>query len=212
MVLGVYGLVGIVNLVAALFFKESIRKLSKACLMPALLVFYIVGVGQIQFLVIAALVFSWAGDVLLIQKEKPTFFRLGLAAFLLSHVLYAIAFVALAGSVNVLALVVSAVVAVPLGIAMLRLINPDAAMKIPVTAYAVVIILMSMAALQLMLVRPGFPGVQVYVASLVYIFSDALMAYLLFHRQAKYFNVITMIPYIVAQGGLITGLVLGSWA
>jgi len=35
------------------------------------------------------------------------------------------------------------------------------------------------------------------------------MAYLLFNGKPKYFNLITMIPYIIAQGGIIMGLVLG---
>jgi len=56
--------------------------------------------------------------------------------------------------------------------------------------------LMSMAALQLMLARLGFAGIIVFSASIIYLFSDTFMAYLLFHGKPKYFNLITMIPYI----------------
>jgi len=176
--------------------------------MPALLVFYFLAAEHILFLVVSALVFSWAGDILLINKDKPVFFKLGLAAFLVSHVFYIIAFLGLAGSINTLALIISIVIAVPATLAILKLLNAGKQMKIPVAAYAVVIMLMSMAALQLMLARPGFSGILIFAASLVYLFSDSYMAYLLFHSKPKYFNVVTMIPYIIAQGGIIMGLVI----
>jgi len=205
---GIYCVIGIVNLTSAFFFKEGLRKISKCCLMPALLVFYLLGTGRILFPVIAALILSWAGDFFLINKDKPVFFRLGLAAFLVSHIFYVIAFLILAGSVNTAALVISVIIAVPLTIVILKLLDAEAPMKIPVTVYAVVIMLMSISALQLMLARPGHAGILVFAASVVYLFSDTLMSYLLFHGKPKYFNVITMIPYIVAQGGIIMALVM----
>ena len=206
---GIYCVIGIINLASAFFFKEGLRKISKCCLMPALLVFYLFGAGQIFFPVIAAIIFSWAGDILLINKDKQAFFKLGLAAFLVSHIFYIIAFLTLSGRINVLALVVSVVIAVPVTVAILKLLNAQAPMKIPVAAYAVVIMLMSISALQLMLARPSFAGILIFVASMVFLFSDTCMAYLLFHGKPKYFNLITMIPYIIAQGGIIMGLVFG---
>ena len=206
---GIYCVTGIVNLVSAFFFKEGLRKISKICLMPALIVFYLLGVERILIFVIAALILSWAGDILLLNKEKQIFFQLGLAAFLVSHIFYITAFLTLAGSVNILALIISVVIAIPMGLSILKLLNAKSPMKIPVTAYAVVIILMSMSALQLMLAYLSFAGILIFTSSLVYLFSDTFMAYLLFNGKPKYFNFITMVPYILAQGGIIMGLVLG---
>jgi uncharacterized membrane protein YhhN len=206
---GIYCLTGIINLGSAFFFKEGLRKISKGCLMPALLVFYLLGAERILFPVIAALILSWAGDIFLIYKEKQIFFKLGLAAFLASHVFYITVFLFLAGSVNTLAWLISLIIAIPLVLAVLKLLDAQAPMKIPVAAYAVVIVLMSMTALQFMLARPGFAGILIFAASLIYLFSDTFMAYHLFHGKPKYFNFLTMIPYIIAQGGIIMGLVLG---
>jgi uncharacterized membrane protein YhhN len=206
---GIYCLIGIVNLASAFFFKEGLRKISKGCLMPALLVFYLFGTERILFPVIAAIIFSWAGDIFLIYKERQIFFKLGLAAFLASHIFYIIAFFILARSVNILALIISLAIAVPVGLAILKMLSAPPPMKIPVAAYAFVIILMSISALQLMLARPGFAGSMIFSASIVYLFSDTFMAYHLFHGRPKYFNFLTMIPYIIAQGGIIMGLVLG---
>jgi len=202
-------LVAVINLISALYFKEGLRKITKCLLMPALLVFYIFASEQIDFLVIAALVFSCAGDVLLIKKDKEIFFKLGLAAFLISHVFYLVAFLIMAAGLNYLALIISVIIAVPVVLIILKLLKASPKMKIPVIAYAVVIVLMSLAALQLMLAHPGFASMIVFAASLIYIFSDSFMAYLLFNGKPKYFNFITMLPYIIAQGGIIIGLVLG---
>ena len=207
---GIYCIIGIINLLSALFFKESLRKISKGCLMPALLAFYLLAAERILFPAIAALIFSCAGDIFLIYKDRQIFFKLGLAAFLISHIFYITAFLFLAENVNTLALIISIVIAVPMGLAILKLLNADPPMKIPVAAYAFVIILMSMTALQLMLARPGYAGIIVFSGSIVYLFSDTFMAYHLFHGKPKYFNFITMIPYIIAQGGIIAGLVLGK--
>jgi len=206
---GIYCLAGIVNLASALFFKEGVRKISKCCLMPALVVFYFLAAQRFNWLIPAALVFSWAGDFLLIKKEKPLFFKLGLAAFLVSHIFYIIAFILIAGNIHTLAFIISIVVAIPLTLFILKLLKAPKPMKIPVAAYAVVIMVMSIFALQLMLAWPGFPGTLIFGASLVYLFSDTFMAYLLFNGKPKYFNFITMIPYIIAQGGIIMGLILG---
>jgi uncharacterized membrane protein YhhN len=211
-IIGIYCLIGIANLAGALFFKESLRKISKICLMPSLLFFYFLGTERILFPVIAALVFSWAGDILLIYKDRQIFFKSGLAAFLVSHIFYIIAFLVTAGNINNTALIISAVIAIPLGLTILKLLNASPPMKIPVAAYAVAIIFMSMAALQLMLALPGFAGIIIFSASLLYLFSDTFMAYLLFHGKPKYFNLITMIPYIIAQGSIITALVLAHSA
>jgi len=209
LVFGIYCLVAIVNLVSAFFFKEALRKVTKCLLMAALLGFYLLQTTDINFTVVAAIIFSWAGDVLLLQKEKPLFFRLGLVAFLTSHVFYIIAFLYLAESLNYTALAISAVVVIPLTIVILKKLNAPKPMRIPVAAYAIVIMLMSMAALQLMCAWPYLPAILVFVASIVFIYSDSSMAYLLFNKTPKYFNVVTMIPYIIAQGGIIMGLVLG---
>ena len=208
-VYAVYWLVGIINLVCAFFFRELVRKITKACLMPVLLGFYLVGTDSIMVLIVMALVFSWVGDVLLINKDKPVFFKLGLASFLISHLYYLIAFLVFAGTFHLVTLIISLVIAIPLTVYLLKLLNPSKEMKIPVTAYAVVITLMSLAALQLLVAHPCVATTLIFVGSLVYLFSDSLMAYLLFHTKPKHFNVITMVPYIVAQGCIVLGLVLG---
>jgi len=176
--------------------------------MPALLVFYIFSTDKILILIIIALLLSCAGDILLIFKDKQIFFRLGLVAFLACHVFYIIAFLLLTRSFNYLVLVISVVIAVPAIFFIIKLLKAVKGMRRPVIIYAVVIMLMSMSALQLMLSQPGFGTILLFIGSVIFLFSDSLMAYLMFHGKPKHYNFITMLPYIIAQGCIIMGLVL----
>lgn len=89
-------------------------------------------------LVLAALVLSLVGDVLLIARAQATFLA-GLGAFLLAHVLYAAAFVVrgVAATWTAVALVVLGVAALP--VARWLLPHVPREMKGPVVAYMVVI-------------------------------------------------------------------------
>jgi len=88
--------------------------------------------------VLAALVLSWLGDVLLIPKAK-TSFLVGLVSFLLGHLAFAAAFVV--RGVAPLALGVAALPLAGAALSALRWLRPHVpdAMRIPVHAYVTVI-------------------------------------------------------------------------
>jgi len=89
--------------------NETIKFFSKPLLMVLLLAFLVQAVGgqwnRLYKFLAASLVFSWVGDVALMYVPKdagdltlmsipknPNYFLLGLAGFLVAHMLYAIAF------------------------------------------------------------------------------------------------------------------------
>jgi uncharacterized membrane protein YhhN len=92
-------------------------------------------------LVLAGLVLSWLGDVLLIPKGTTTF-RLGLASFLAAHLAFGAAFVARGISlpVTLAAALVAALMAWPVGRWLLP--HVDGKMRAPVLAYMTAISLM----------------------------------------------------------------------
>ena len=96
-------------------------------------------------LILGALVLGWIGDALLLSRA-PKAFMGGLAVFLLSHGLFAAAFVS--GALSVQAMGTAAVVAAVFGAVVLRWLLPHApqAFKGPVLAYVVVILCMCVAA------------------------------------------------------------------
>lgn len=95
--------------------------------------------------VLGALVLGWLGDALLLGKRSAAFMA-GLVAFLLSHGLYATAFVS--GPLNGPAMAVALVAACAAGVVVLRWLRPHtpAPFKAPVLVYVVVILSMCVAA------------------------------------------------------------------
>lgn len=89
--------------------------------------------------ILAGLVLSWWGDVLLIPRDSPASFRAGLASFLLGHVAYAVAF-AVRGFDAGAAAIAAAAVVVTGGLAH-RYLRPHlpGGMRVPVLAYLLVI-------------------------------------------------------------------------
>jgi uncharacterized membrane protein YhhN len=100
--------------------------------------------GYGQF-VLGALLLGWLGDALLLSRAAPAFMA-GLAAFLLSHLLFAAAF--LSGAPSAQAMGVVALLAVVFGAVVLHWLLPHTPteFKAPVIAYVVVILAMCVAA------------------------------------------------------------------
>ena len=205
-ILGVYALTGIIHEVSAIRFWEKTRKFTKAALMPVLLVYYSVTANNLLAAAFIAIILSWLGDIFLIRKDEPKFFRLGLIAFLLSHVFYIVTLVFITHSFHIPALIASICVALAAEIFLPKIINPPKAMRGAVIVYGLVILAMSVYALQYMLSGVSLGSVLLFAGSIVFIFSDTLMTYLAFGKKPKYFNAITMLPYIIAQGLIVFGL------
>lgn len=95
--------------------------------------------------VLGALVLGWLGDAMLLSRAKAAFLG-GLAAFLLSHGLYAAAFAT--GTLSATAMAVAAVLALAFGAGVLGWLLPHAGREFrgPVLAYVVVILAMCVVA------------------------------------------------------------------
>jgi len=204
--LAVYAVVGVVHEVAALRFWNVLRAVTKCLLMPALLAYYCVAAHGPLVVAILAIAFSWLGDVILLGKDNINLFRLGMLAFLLSHVFYIVTLVGLTTRWHVPALIASVVVALAAEIVLPRLVKPPKGMLIPILVYGAAICTMSIFALQYALSSQTLAAWGLFVGSIVFIFSDAILAYFSFGKKPKHFNAITMLPYIVAQALIVVGL------
>jgi uncharacterized membrane protein YhhN len=134
-------------------------------------------------LILAGLVFSMAGDVLLIPVDKPQAFLGGLVAFLLGHVMYIAAFVTLQASiikaVSWPGELVSALGLIVAGAVVYRYLRPGLGrMRVPVIAYIAVISIMVDRAFGIAWVHSG-PATQpasILVGALLFYLSDAILA------------------------------------
>jgi uncharacterized membrane protein YhhN len=194
------------HLVFSLFHKSVLQAITKVCLLPLLGAAYVFGATHPAIPVIAALIFGWGGDIFLLKISDVRFFRLGLASFLLGHLCYIPSFLYAAGELHSTALVISAAAAVPLGFVIHSLIKPEKAMNLPAIAYEIIILLMSLSALQLLISRRDRWGLLIFAGSLCFLVSDTLLAYFTFRTKPKQGDFFVMLSYIAAQAGIIRGM------
>jgi uncharacterized membrane protein YhhN len=194
------------HLVTLLLKKRKIEALTKIGLLPLLGAVYVLGAESLFVPVLLALFFGWGGDVFLLKISDPRFLRLGLASFLLGHLCYIPSFIYVTGGFNIAALFVSIAVALPLGLVIHSVIRPGKAMALPVIAYEIIIMLMSLSALQLFLFRRDGWALLVFAGSLCFLLSDTILAYVTFKTKLKYGDFFVMFTYIAAQAGIAWGM------
>ncbi len=85
--LGVFFVSVVIHLYASLRRDTRMRNSSKPVILLSLLGFYILAARSVSVLIILALLFSWAGDILLIPGGMK-WFTAGGISFILSHVFY----------------------------------------------------------------------------------------------------------------------------
>jgi uncharacterized membrane protein YhhN len=197
------------HLVSLVWFNRKLRVVTKICLVPLLLAIYLSGAELIFVSLVVALVFGWWGDIFLLNISEPRFFRLGLASFLVGHLCYIPSFLYAAGTLNVPALIISAVVAIPLGVVTHKFTRPEKSMNIPTIIYEIIIMLMSLSALQLLLARRDAGSLLVFAGSLCFLISDTLLAWFTFRTKPKYGDFFVMLTYIAAQSGIVWGMLGG---
>ena len=210
-----FALTGLVHVTAILSGKRTLRRISKAFIIPFLLAVYIAGAGTWPLFPIFALVFGWMGDLLLIRIDKKICFKLGLASFLLGHLFYIICFMWFLGffgfggavKVNVMVMAFSIPLAIAGGIILLRLIKPTKEMFIPVIVYMIVIVTLTLWGLQVFIFNPGFAGALVFFGCLSFMLSDSILAYYTFRMQNRKSSALLMSFYMLAQAGIILGVI-----
>ena len=208
-----FAAVSVIHIIAVFLKKEKLRQISKMCIIPFLLAAYMAGRGTQSFFPVPALFFGWVGDILLIKKKKKNNFKLGLASFLLGHLCYSLAFLDClgffgpgGGTINPAALAVYIPLSVILGILLFRIIKPFRDMYFLVILYMLVIMAMSFGGLSVFIVNPGLAGAMVFGGCFLFMVSDAILSYYAFRKLTVLPAVLIMAFYILAQTGIVMGI------
>ena len=205
-ILGCFGLTSLLHLYAAFYHKEHMRRMTKVCIMPLLVAYYVLLVGASLFTVPLGAIFGWAGDVFLIKIDRKHYFRMGLFFLLLGHLFYVFSLLYYAETIFMQPLIISIIIALPLCAGIFFFSRPARGMRFYVVIYGMVIEAMSISALQLMLNHTGLWGVVIFAGSLLFMVSDSLLACFTFNTPPKYGDIYVMLPYILAQASLVVGL------
>jgi len=216
--LSLFALASIGELFAGILHSQYLEFVCKPLLMISLGIYYVSSVrvsgAKIVPAVVCAIVFSFLGDVLLmVQHTNELFFLLGLASFLVAHLSYIYAYrqhcieddegKSLLGTQKVR-------FALPIVLATTGLIsilyNHLGGLKIPVTAYALVLMWMTLQALFRFGKTNGLSFWGVLVGALLFMISDALIAINKFLSPLPLSDLLVMSTYIVGQYLIIWGL------
>ena len=205
-----YALVCAVHVLSQALELTGVAMLTKPLLMP-LLAAYLVSAVQRPFtrpvrVVLAALAFSWLGDVLLEvarRVDSDLVFMAGIGGFLVAQVLYIVAFTPLVRAATPPRPPVWALAYVLYGVGLVVLLGPDLGeFLVPVAVYAAAICTMG-------IVASGVNGFTALGAA-VFVASDSMIAlgeftdlWTLAHNWQR---VLVMTTYTVAQALLVHGV------
>jgi len=205
--------ISIAELVAVTFNLPSMRTISKPLILPALMGYFLVSVSTRNFYFLGALVFCWAGDVLLMFQGEELFFILGLIAFLIGHLFYMISYRRLRASdssgslMNIQKIRYSFPIALA-GTGLVTILFPHLdGLKIPVVVYALVLTLMVLQALY----RYGFTSKKsfalVFIGAIFFMASDSILAINKFLEPLPMASPAIMLTYIAAQYLIVEGVI-----
>ncbi len=194
---------------------ESLTFAMKPLLLLPLLMLVMSSKGIVgKTLLVLALCFSWAGDTLLLLVYKSSiFFLLGLAAFMLAHILYIVLFrlkapyKAISTKWNVALLSLIGLYLVIL----LYILNPGLGeMKIPVMVYAVVISYMLLNAVWASRAMQSRPANQLILGAVSFVVSDSILAINKFHTPFDAASFLIMVTYLFAQYSIVSAWLSSS--
>lgn len=216
--LGAYAAVSVVHIVAHMASATVVATATKPLLMPLLAAFLLSAsprpLTRMVRVVLAALAFSWLGDVLLEVArlaDSDTLFIAGIGGFLVAQVLYIVAFTPVVRASTPPRPPFWALLYVLYGAVLIGYLGPDLGeFLLPVAVYAVAICTMGIVA----------AGVNAYTAvgAAVFVVSDTLIAVGEFTDMLtladNWQRVLVMSTYTLAQALIVIGVIVaqrGIW-
>lgn len=214
--LSLYLLVGAANLLGLALGENwaLLHQIAKPLLMPCLIAFVWLERKEIQAFgwIIAALSFSWLGDIFL-MNAGPMWFILGLSSFLIAHVCYIRRFMQGGNKADSTILkkipwLEALVFAVFINV-FLWLWPTVGDMRLPVTIYGIVIYVMVLVAFSRRGRIPNSSFRIVIAGALLFMLSDSLIAISRFSGPdvtIPWAGIWIMLTYITAQGLIVWGI------
>ena len=199
--------IGIVllDLVAGTMDSITFRHFTKPLILLSLFIYFAINgknLGKtIYVTMLFALFFSWLGDVMLMYDYiSGTYFILGLASFLIAHVLYTIIFIAKWKKKNDVTFLMVLFALTSYGILLFWQLKDNLGeMRIPVIVYVFAIMTMAIAAFKRKNNINQKSFILVFLGALFFIASDSLLAINKFLISIPYPHIMVMATYATAQ-------------
>ena len=191
--------------------NQLLEYISKPMLVASLALYFLAQTNEIvsgiKKWILLALIFSWAGDVLLLFQPKGSiFFLLGLSAFLLAHIFYILFFHQVRVKEKIKNNVWPAVIVVIYYAGLIILLSPYLGdMKLPVRIYGIVISFMFMLAMHMLFLKNKAAGTYMMAGALLFVISDSLLAINKFYQSFEPAGIVIMLTYVLAQLFIVEG-------
>ena len=203
----VFAILLALHLFALILPVDSLRWITKPLLIPALAAWFLTTTNNRNFgrWLLAALLFSWLGDVALLWSGS-TFFMIGLGCFLVAHLFYIRFFHAVRMQELVAGRWWLLVIVALYYAALITLLIPFLGeMKNPVLVYGLVISLMLLIALHLLFIPNRQAGRWMAVGAVLFVLSDSLLAIDKFYSPFTAAAPLIMLTYGLAQYCIVEG-------
>jgi len=205
-------LVFLLEMITITFNLSTLNFIVKPLIMISLAVYYLANTQQRSILFLVAMLFCWAGDVLLLFQSE-LFFIAGLVAFLTGHVLYILCYQEMRFNESKNALLGTQKVrfALPIvlaGTGLVVVLYPVLGdLKIPVMIYALVITIMTMQALFRFGYTTNKSFALVFIGAILFMISDSLLAINKFLMPLQFASLSIMATYMIAQYLIVEGVI-----
>jgi uncharacterized membrane protein YhhN len=213
-VLGAAHILGELLLIKGVKRGMIIRYITKPFIMPLLAVYYVAAAREVNWWLFAGIIGGFGGDFFLMlpdPEKTRKWFRMGLVSFLAGHIFYIVAFIQAAKGFHNFAWW-SVLLAIPYvlfgAIVSPRLIRHTGKMRIPVTIYIFVIVVMGVCATFLWGTGRAEGIMILMIGALIFMISDAINAFNKFAHEIPNERIYTMSTYIIGQFLIVYGYVL----
>src|SRR6187431_1073424 len=193
--------------------NESLRYITKPLLMPLLIIFFVFQtkdfLSPLKKWIVLALVFSWAGDVLLMfESTNSNFFISGLVAFLIAHIFYILFYENVIRKEGLRKNYWWFLPVIIYYISLIYILSPNLGdMKLPVRIYGIVISYMLIQALQTGRIKNSGAAIFMIAGAILFITSDSILAINKFYEPFEYAGIAIMLTYGIAQLLIMLGAV-----
>ncbi len=193
-----------------LFWKKH-GNLTKALLLPSILVYYLVSAAKPSVIIIIAICASWLGDVLL-EKSGIKWFTAGGISFMLSHLMYTAAYALRTdfGAVKAAIVIPAAAVYIAVTLLTIKAIKPSAPKNLifPLWLYLFFNASMNTFALMLLTARPCAGSAVIFAGAVLFFISDNCLFIECFHSKKPNLFYPVMGTYIVGEFMIAQGLIM----
>lgn len=190
--------VSVIDIIGVALNNSWLQTIFKPAIIPSLIALYYFSSEKKNNWYLIALVFSFLGDVLLMDKDN--LFLYGIAAFLLTQILYIFIIVRQMQRPSNFHKYLYAFLFVNYVVYLMTLLKPNLGdFYYPVLVYGIAISIFGLVATLNYVSKRTRPALYLMLGAMLFIASDSMIALNKFHFAKAFYPVAIMITYILAQ-------------